>query len=309
MDTSPAMRLVMLALLFVGSFAVIFANIRNIVRLILKKPVSRRSIGIWGVLGLLMVLSAVDAFLIEPDWLRVTHHTIETDKLPQGARLRIVQLTDLHVKELGPREERAIHLTASEQPDIIVLTGDYRAVHGNDDRLSDVLEEIGRRLSKIAPTYAIEGNWDYPPQLMALERGGVTWLRDWTTIPCEGGKGIALGSGLNALISGDRQCPEDIGESFKLMLFHAPQHFVASGIDWADLVLTGHTHGGQVRLPVFGALAPLRQLVDIHQMGMYEHANAQLYVNAGVGMEGLAPELRFWCRPEVAVFEIVGKKQ
>lgn len=304
MDTSVGARTVALALIFAGSCAVLYGNARIAYMLLLGRKVSRWAKFTWPSLGLVFVLCVVDTFCIEPHWIQVTRHAVATPRLRQGTQVRIVHLTDLHIERFGGREMRMIDLTARERPDIIVLTGDYSIVKNAETRSG--LEQIARRLSAIAPCYAVDGNWDIEQDLRALERGGVRILDRWTAVEPKAGVGIALGR--IPWLGGMTEPPPEAAALFRVLLTHLPGHFDEAARRGVDLTLAGHTHGGQLRLPVFGALIPDRRLVGKYQAGMYESGGRRLYVNRGIGLEGgAAPRVRFWCRPEIAVIDIVGE--
>jgi predicted MPP superfamily phosphohydrolase len=93
-----------------------------------------------------------------------------------------------------------------------------------------------------------------------------------------------------------------------VLLHHTPDLAESEGVRSFDLVLCGHTHGGQVRLPLYGALITLSRFGKKYEMGLYELASeTHMYVNRGVGTEPVpGVRLRFLCRPEVAVFELDG---
>lgn len=93
----------------------------------------------------------------------------------------------------------------------------------------------------------------------------------------------------------------------KLLLTHAPDIAPDADALGIDLYLCGHTHGGQIRLPLIGALASASHLGKRFVMGRYEMVNATVYTSRGVGMEGLgAPRARFLCPPEIILWEIQG---
>lgn len=306
MNTSEGARLVVLGVLFVAAWVVVYANLRLLTFAILRRKVNRVGRIVWPLLGLALVLSIVDAFCIEPQWIQLTRHTIATPKLPPGSRLRIVQIADLHLERLGAREIQVMDLTAQAKPDIIVLTGDQSVV--KDARAQRELTRVAMRLAEIAPTYAIDGNWDMPADMIALLKGGAVLLGNWTTAKCRGGGEVALGR-VSWLEDEVPEPPREVDPLFKVALCHMPHLFDSAAERKIDLMLVGHTHGGQVRLPVFGALLPDRGLVGKYQAGLYRKGQSRLYVSRGVGMEGgSAPRVRFCCRPEVAVFDIVGRK-
>jgi hypothetical protein len=305
MDTSIGARYVVIALIFAAACAVVYANFRVLAFLALRRKVGLVSKLVWPALLLALVFAIIDATRIEPNWVQVTHRTVKTAKLPVGSHFRIVQLADIHLDRFGVHEIQMMNLTARQRPDLIVLTGDHTVE--KSPRAMHYLTQIAVRLSRLAPVYAIEGNWDIPDDMAALEAGGAKTLTGWTVFHGQGGARVALGC-----VPWDRQgeCapPRKIQRLYTVALCHVPDRFPEVARERIDLMLAGHTHGGQVRLPLFGALLPDWRLVGKYQAGMYSIRTSRLYVSRGIGMEGgAAPNVRFWCRPEVAVIDIVGK--
>ena len=94
----------------------------------------------------------------------------------------------------------------------------------------------------------------------------------------------------------------------RVLLYHAPELMPQAAEQGIDLYLCGHTHGGQVRLPVIGALLTSSQLGKQYEMGHYQRRQTHLYVSRGVGLEGLsAPRVRFLAPPEITVITIRGR--
>jgi predicted MPP superfamily phosphohydrolase len=305
LDTSITARVAVAALIFGFVCIIAWENLRTLFLLILRRKINRFSRYFWLVMALFVVFCVVDAFYIEPDWVQLTNHTIHTGKLPKGAKLRIVQISDIHMDDFDGREETMIRLTANSRPDIILLTGDY--LNLKKPRGYAALTLIGKKLAKIAPTYAVAGNWDYPADMAALEKAGVKSITRWDIIPTRNKGRIALGYLWWSMPADVVDIPPNIEGLYKVLLCHRPDTFDSAARKGIDLMLSGHTHGGQVRVPVFGALLPLPDLVGKYQAGLYSKGNSALYVSRGIGTESLAPAVRFCCRPEVAVIDIVGK--
>jgi predicted MPP superfamily phosphohydrolase len=223
-------------------------------------------------------------------------------------RFRIVHLSDFHLgRRLGRLERRAVELAAEAKPDLLLLTGDYMDTRDASYSLTEVVEAL-RALRPTFGIWAVGGPVDekFVTQEI-LERAGVEWLEDETRLIEAEGKRLRLaGRGAWPLIP--------LGELFEgldtgtptILLQHAP-----AGLDEAlagrkgariDLVLCGHTHGGQVRLPLRGALVKTEGGRD---RGLYEVGGIPLYVNRGLGTTG-AP-LRLGARPEVALLELVAR--
>ncbi|MDH7601630.1 MAG: metallophosphoesterase family protein [Armatimonadota bacterium] len=306
MHTSNPMRLLAAAILFAGVWVIVYANLRLLALWFIGRKVNRFAAAVWLLLLAVVVFCVVDATKIEPNWVQATHHTIQTSKLYPGSRIRLVHLTDFHSEKPALREERMVELVGREKPDLIVLTGDYTVDKSPQTmrRLSKIVAELRR----IAPVYAVEGNWDADDDMQALREGGAAILTGWTVFRRAGGPKIALGA-LHWYRPGEPRPPKTLAGLYKVLLCHKPDPFEAAARCRVDLMLAGHTHGGQVRIPVFGALLPDQQLVGRYQAGMYYCRDSVLYVNRGIGMEGgAAPRVRFCCRPEVAVIDIVGRR-
>jgi predicted MPP superfamily phosphohydrolase len=303
LDTSVNARIAMAVIVFGMVWIIAYENLRTACLLILRKKINRFTRLLWFIAALSVVFCVIDAFYIEPDWIQVTHHSIETNKLPSGARLRIVQLSDLHMNGFGRHEQEMINLTAARKPDIIVLTGDYLNTSGPAGHR--VLTRVGQALLEIAPTYAVEGNWDGCASMKALEDCGVKKITGWDVISTRRAGKVALGHLWWSMQTAAVYIPPDIKPLYKVLLCHRPNTFDSAADKGIDLMLSGHTHGGQVRLPIFGAIMPDRELIGKYQAGKYRLGNSVLYINRGLGMESSGPHVRFCCRPEISVIDLV----
>ncbi len=262
---------------------------------------------IWSLAALGVVCMSY-AFFIEPYWLEVTHVTIVSDKLPASAGpIRIVYFSDTHSSATVRLEKRLPEVIANLQPDLIAFTGDAvnsRAGLENFRRCMDML-------SRIAPTYAVKGNWDtwFHKDMALFDGTAVTELTGQTVMLEKGDakvsvSGLAVGdeSQLAAVLA-------DLDdETFNIFLYHMPGLIYEVAAGDVDLALSGHTHGGQVALPFYGALVTLARYGKRFESGLYLVEDTHLYVNRGIGLEGgHAPPIRFFARPEVTVIDIVPK--
>jgi predicted MPP superfamily phosphohydrolase len=94
-------------------------------------------------------------------------------------------------------------------------------------------------------------------------------------------------------------------EALNVLLHHSPDYLEEASRAGYDLVLSGHTHGGQVRIPGFGAIITMSRFGRRFQAGLYVQGDTRMYVNRGLGLEGgMAPRIRLFCRPEVAVLDL-----
>lgn len=242
--------------------------------------------------------------LVEPRRVTVTTYTIKTPKLPPGERVRLVQLADLHVREDGPREKALSEIVRALRPDIILHTGDF---FGTREDVRPIVAKLLR--SWDAPQFACEGNWDSLSDVAGfLKEAGVTVLNGGRRGTCSvRGIHLCIGgfpSGAETAIRWNlRHLPP---ATFNIVLYHHPQGLPETWDTPADLMLAGHTHGGQVRLPFYGALVTLDSYDKRWESGLFEERGVKLIVSRGLGCEPGIPEVRFCCAPEVVTVDLTG---
>ena len=279
-----------------------------------RKLVSRRGFlaaGAVGVAGL-----AVYAGEIERHWIEVTRIDIRLKGLPATFEgFRIVQLSDIHMDEYTEPFflRHAVNRMNELQPDLMLLTGDFvtEGPAGRDFAVGAAWQcaNILRDL-KCSRIYAVLGNHDLIVSELdvseALRDNGITVLRN-SSIPIErDGKRFWLG-GLDDPVNGRPEPELAIPSSIRylpdepiVLMCHAPDYVDDLLLHPAGravvLVLSGHTHGGQVRLPFLGGF-DLPPLGRKYVQGHFEFGDTQLYVNRGIGTVGLP--FRFDCPPEI----------
>jgi len=272
-------------------------------------------------IGLLLqvVLSAavVYATYVEPFRLGVTHLELTTCKLPAGQRVRLVQLSDLHVERITRREQELVERVNALEADYVLLTGDYLnfSYVGEPRAIADARQVLGS-LKARQGVYAVRGTHQVDPNavMSALFDGlSIRWLRNEFQIVRQDGYQIAFAGAsctrrrdidLPALDQALAGVPED---SYAVLLYHSPELVPDALARGVDLYLAGHTHGGQVRLPLYGALFTATDVGKRYEMGCYPVQGLTLYVSRGLGMEGMAaPRARFLCPPEIVCIDLVG---
>jgi len=261
--------------------------------------------------NLALLALALYAYYAEAPRLSVTRIELPAPGLTRP--LRIIQLSDLHVEYTSRREQALPGLVASLQPDLIVLTGDYiNKLYANDPRTRDDLRALLAQLRAPLGVYAVNGNVETPLQMHRLLDGlDVQILNNQIArVPDVGGHFVIAGldlvkyspdqRALKRLMSDVR--PDD----FSLLLYHKPELAYAARDQGVDLFLTGHTHGGQVRLPFYGAILTNSRLGKTYEMGLYQVGATAMFVSRGLGMGGrYSPRVRFLCPPEVAVIDLL----
>jgi predicted MPP superfamily phosphohydrolase len=261
-------------------------------------------------------LLVIYGFWIEPGRLTVTRQTLRSTKLKPGAPLRILHLGDLHVEHVTQRERELIRLAGDLRPDLILFSGDFLNLSYIDDpRAQADCRWVLERLDAPLGVYAVTGSpaVDVDDTVGRLLDGlPWRWLRDQAvTVEWAGGRldlvGLACshkpfvdGPALQRLTAG-------LAEHFRILLYHSPDLAPEAAEAGIDLQLSGHTHGGQVRLPLYGALITGSLYGKALEAGRRQVDRLTVYVTRGIGMEGAgAPRVRFLCPPEIILWEIDG---
>lgn len=245
-------------------------------------------------------------YFIEPYRLSISRVQIPSDKLPKDAKpIRLIHISDVH-SDPTPRLEMQLPETIqNEKPDLIVFTGDSI----NSPEGLPVFKECLTKLAAIAPTYVVKGNWDsaFWSRLNLFEGTGASELNgNSTTINIDGRAlhiaGVAVGNEVRM-----RQMFAALPQNeLSVFLYHYPDLIAEVAEQKIDVYCAGHTHGGQIALPFYGALITLSKFGKQYEAGLYKVNQTSLYVNRGIGMEGgRAPRVRFWAPPEVTVIDLV----
>lgn len=239
--------------------------------------------------------------------IEVRHHTISHKLVPEGFReFTILQLSDLHGDICPLPMQRLVEILPDLSYDICVLTGDYRGkTYGAFDAALTSLSRIGGKIS--APVYGVLGNHDTVRMVPSLEKLGIRMLLNEAVAIERGGKRIHLAGiddahfyrvdNIEKAVSG---IPP--GE-FSILLSHTPEVYREAAHAGFDLMLSGHTHGGQICLPggiplQLNAVVPLRM-----GAGRWRHHSMTGYTSVGVGTS-VVP-VRFNCRPEVTLHHLL----
>lgn len=243
---------------------------------------------------------------IEPFRVEVNVMTVRTSKL-RNASFRIVQISDLHCDAMPRNEEQMVRTVNALEPDVIVATGDYLNHPDGLPRLKSALSRLDAPLGK----FAVTGNFEVHrwSGRNLLEGTGFELLDRQMRLATKGDESIAVyGLGMSFSDDGDeedvlRDLPAD---RFNVLLYHTPDLIERLDGPEIGLYLCGHTHGGQIALPLYGALVTFSRFEKKYESGAYHVGETMLYVNRGLGLERRpAPQVRFLARPEIAVFDIV----
>jgi uncharacterized protein len=267
------------------------------------------------VCGTLVGAALVDGFLLEPFQLDVSRLEILCSQLPAGFDgLKIVQLSDLHLHRISRAYRIAIDVIGREHPDLVVITGDL--VDRPEQTAACIAFLCDLRAAAGVPVVVVPGNWDHRAfptkqsiaawnQRLQAETG-VRVLVNQNVVLHRHGDSIWL-VGTDDPYFGHADLDASLkgvpNTAFALVLTHAPEAFEElAQRPAARLVLAGHTHGGQVRLPFIGALRVPSRYGTRFARGLFKLGDTIFYVNAGMGMSHFP--IRFLCRPELTVLTL-----
>ena len=254
--------------------------------------------------------------------LELNTYTVTSARLPECFDgYRIAHVSDLHNAEMGEDNEKLLTMLREADPDMIAITGDLIDSRNTD---VEIALQFVQEAMKIAPCYYVTGNHEarvneYEELKTGLISAGVIILEDAQTEISIGGESITL-IGVNDpsyqtdYLFGDSETVmntklEELHsekDGFTILLSHRPELFNAYTDHGMDLVLSGHAHGGQFRLPfIGGVVAPNQGLFPEYDAGIYTEGNTNMLVSRGVG-NSILP-FRINNRPEVILVELQTK--
>jgi predicted MPP superfamily phosphohydrolase len=275
-------------------------------------------------LGTLVVAEGSNLYVrdVEPNWLDIHEIPVHLTRLdPAFNHYRVAHITDLHTDDTFMTAERLAQIVQAVnkvRAQLVLITGDFvtRLIASSAATLSQL-----RYLHAPDGVFATLGNHDHwagPQQVTTLlQANGIQVLKDDLHTIDRGGRKAALHLiGMDDLWTDEptqsawahedrlagllHRVPK---EGATLLMVHEPDFAdVAAASGRIDLQCSGHSHGGQVRIPFYGSIY-LPELARKYQCGMYHIRNLQHYTNRGLGM--IDPQVRLNCRPEIAVFELL----
>ncbi|MEH6940301.1 metallophosphoesterase [Bacillus sp. JJ722] len=283
----------------------------------MKKKITRRTFLKRSIATLLSisgigVSSRYYAEYIEPYWIDITYHTISDEHIPNGfSGSTIVQFSDTHLGFQYQLNDlnKTVGLINELKPDLIVFTGDLMDNPNHyqyPTRIVPILQKLHASLGKLC----IYGNHDhggYGSNLYrkTMEDSGFIVLHNSNTIIKNKMNQSIYISGLDDAMLGKPDWGKALHNipqnAYSILLSHAPDFADRANNEPISLQLSGHSHGGQVKIPFYGALVT-PPFAKKYYEGMYELENMKLYVNKGLGTTRLP--FRFLARPEITVFTL-----
>lgn len=270
----------------------------------------------------LVLAAVITAWLIAGNILPgVTEYRISADIPESFSGFRIAQVSDLHNAEFGEGNSRLLNLLAEAKPDIIVITGDLI-----DSRRTNiqVALDFAEQAVEIAPCYYVTGNHEsrirkFDELEAGLREAGVTVLRNEAVFLERGGERIRLiglddctffpgSNGNETVLAMEDMLQTLTGEEYTVLLSHRPELIGIYGRNAVDLVLSGHAHGGQFRIPFVGGLyAPDQGFLPEYDCGLYVSGSVTMAVSRGLGNSAFP--LRLNNPPELVVVTLTTQEE
>ena len=245
--------------------------------------------------------------------LAVRHYTVESEKVDGPIRLAV--LTDLHACRYGKNQEQLVAAVAAQKPDLVVMCGD---IVDDEPRMEEWRALLTvKKLADRWPVYYAAGNHEYRTGRLAeikklLTACGAVVLDGKCVRVAAGGQMVQIG-GIDDPETGEENWQDQLtaasgdldGSHFSILLTHRPERVSDYADSGFDLVLAGHAHGGQWRLPglINGVLAPNQGMFPTYAGGRYEIGGATLIVSRGLARESTRVP-RLFNRPELVVVDI-----
>jgi len=257
-----------------------------------------------------LALAMLYGFLIEPFKVSLRRERIE---LGESTELRILLISDLHMDRPGTRERKVMEHARGFGPDLILWPGDFTSLsHVHDPVTCREMRKLIIELCSLAPVYLSRGT-DEVDELSWVE----SFIHGTCAVLLESEAVDVTVSGVSIRIAGipcsgaeseresalARLVGEGDGRPF-ILLHHTPDMVEAAAAQGVGLYVAGHTHGGQIRLPLVGPFYTASRYGQKYCGGSYLVGGMNLVVSMGIGLEGGgAPRLRFMCPPEVVGIE------
>lgn len=263
--------------------------------------------------GLIIAITIIVAICFcnyENNHIVLTKYQYKTKKLQQKS-YKIIQISDFHNKKNAKTNKKLINIVSKEKPDIIAITGDFIDSFSMNTEIS---LNLAKQLVKIAPVYYVTGNHEHADEEKLysfqdkLMNAGVHIMDNVVEVVSDKITLIGLGdlslndNTLNQLMKKVNK------ENLSVLLAHEPQYLKNYADAGVDIVLSGHAHGGQIRIPFtnIGLVAPNQGFLPKYTSGQYSSDNTSMFVSRGIG-NSILP-LRIFNCPEIVELEIMVEK-
>lgn len=262
-------------------------------------------------LQLMGTLLVIYGFIIEPSTIRITKINKSMDKA--NSKLHFIHLADVHLEKFSVREGKILKVIKDLNPDFILFTGDFLSLsHNRDpDSINQVIN-LFNQINSLVPVYYVSGSPAVDiEEIVVLIQDNIsaTRLNNEKLIIVKNDVEVNLiGVTSTHKPQNDVKVIPSLIEKDKIniLMYHSPDLiYEIKREDQIQIMLSGHTHGGQVRIPIWGAFFTGSLYGRKLQSGMYRIHDTLLYISRGIGLEGMgAPRVRFLCSPEIIEWKI-----
>ena len=280
--------------------------------ILIKSQITQRSKVVLLALTLLAPIG-IYATHIEPFWLRVDKHTLLIESLNQEIKVGV--LSDLQTIEIGDYEKKAIDTLLAEKPDLILIPGDFWQM--SDKEFSEKYLQFQKAMKQLSEevdhVFVVKGDTDNIAGLKKITEGTKVRLLDneVAEIQIKGKKVIIGGLTLNSSEFSQEKVIDNLllntDQDLSILLAHRPESvYMIPANNNIDLLVAGHTHGGQVSIPFWGPPMTLTTVPrKVAAGGLHTVGEQNIYVSTGVGRERhQAPQIRFGVRPSIGIINI-----
>lgn len=322
----PGVNALVMAVFFIGDWLIMLSLPRSgisfgppkpqaLVLAILRAPFALLPAPWWWMLQIAGTALVIYGFRLEPMLIRLRHQRLDLNLDPEARALRIMHFGDLHIERTTERDRQILRWIDEYEPDLILYSGDvfcYSNVH--DPLAHQDASELMAQIDAPLGVYAVLGSppVDVPEVLIPfydqlpiklLMNEAVSLRHEERTV-----KLIGLTCSHNPEKDSHHleRLTSNHSADLNILLYHSPDLAPQSAQRGIDIQFSGHTHGGQVRIPFFGAIFTSSLFGKRFESGRYQVNGMTLYVTRGIGLEGRgAPRVRFLCPPECSIWDVI----
>ncbi|HEV8131166.1 MAG TPA: metallophosphoesterase, partial [Acidobacteriota bacterium] len=243
--------------------------------------------------------------------IQISYQTIQLAHLPKAFDgFQILLMSDLHLGTDSSLTDQLLYQLNSVRADLLLIAGDFRNLYADERATTSQLLRLLAGIQKFPHTYAVRGNMDSVLMMQQVETLGIRVLRNEREIFKRGNATLGIAGAAAPFSTGAlNRCLQRFQDpqgkplpECQILLAHFPDVILWEEARQADLILAGHTHGGQIRIPFLGPLWTKSKLGRKYASGLFTFGNTQLFITRGVGTAYVP--LRFLSPPEIVLITL-----